>query len=275
MDREELYGTIVFGIACLGIVFLLLAVSVTYLLAVGAVACFCCCAYFGLLLHKEDAPVNSDRKTAQRRAAGFQPCIACGGRFDGDTDGTEYHIKIKREFIGIVSMHHKPACVIASHELLNEQIDDSGIDGARVISRNRDALFQYDMILDCHFAFEVSCDDKVNQQTFAFLRWYADNSSLVLVKFGGTDERGKSGRKYDRVPFLLPVTSDIVKSAVAEDESYAKRRAAAKARMRRSLSVCSNDIQQCRIMSQYARDTALTATISSAVEAPAVPHDSH
>ena len=64
---------------------------------------------------------------------------------------------------------------------------------------------------------------------------------------------------------MLPVSSDIVKAAISGDEGYAERRKAARTNMRRNLAVRSGDIQQGRIMAQYARDTALTAK----AEAPA------
>ena len=56
-----------------------------------------------------------------------------------------------------------------------------------------------------------------------------------------------------------PSRPSIVKAAVAEDKNYAKRRAAAKTKMRRDMTVRDHEDQRRVIMSQYARDTALTA----------------
>ena len=245
------------------------------LIAVGAAGCLCGSAYFGVLLRREDGTVNRNRMALQRRDSEFRPCNACREPFVDREDGTAYHIMNGSEHIGTMSMHHRPDCLAAGLVMLEENASEADAKYVRAVHRIGGETFQYDAVIDDIFWFEYSYGERANRWTLTFLRRYVKNGGLALVKFGGTDNRGESGREYDSIPVLLPVTSDIVKDAVSRDDSYAKRLREARTKMGRDLAIRCGAIQQCRIMATYARETALTATIGSVVEAPAVPHDGH
>lgn len=246
------------------------------LMAVGAVGCFCGCVYFGILFNREDEAVNQNRMVSQRRDSEFRLCNACREPFGDREDGTAYHIMTIDEHMGTMSMHHRLACVASGLDILAEQSVEADAKCVRAVHRIGGETFQYDAVINDKFWFECSYEEeKTNRLTLAFLRRYVENGGLALVKFGGTDNRGESGRTYDNIPVLLPVTSDIVKDAVSNDDSYAKRLREARTKMDRALAIRSGASQQCRIMDRYAWETALTATIGSVVEAPAVPHDGH
>ena len=198
--------------------------------------------------------------------------MACGEPFDGGNGGTTYHLMKNYDYLGTASVHHRPDCLAAGLVMLEENASEADAPYIRAVHRIGGETFRYDMIVDDGFAFELSNDDTVNRWTLDFLRWYVENDGFALVKFGGTDERGESGREYDRIPMLLPVTTDIVKAAAGMDPAYAERRREARAKMRRSLSVRCGEHQQCVIMSQYARDTALTAKSDQKAVKPAAPH---
>ena len=215
--------------------------------------------YAGWSLSQYTPILNRDRMATRHRVSEFQSCVACGKTFKDGEDGSAFHLMKNYDHLGTASVHHRHDCLVTGSGRLDEQISESNAAFLRVVHRTGGKTFLYDMIVDGGFGLELAYDKPANQWTVGFLRQYIDNDGIVLVKFGGTDERGESGREYDRIPMLLPVTSSIVKVAVAEDENYVKRRAAAKTKMRRDMTVRDNKDQRRVIMSQYARDTALTA----------------
>ena len=261
MTYYILYFGLCMVMAWIGTAFLGFAVMSHPLFGVGALGGFGGVAYFGMLCCRETGSVNRNRMASQRQDSEFRSCIACGEPFDGGKDGTAYHLMNNHEHVGTASVHHMPDCLANGLELLVEQIQESKAWDIRIVNRIGRETYRYDMDAKDGFWFVVANDDTVNRWVLGFMRQYVENDGLALVKFGGTDERGESGVVYDRIPVLLPVTSNIVKAAVAGDKGLAERRKKARARMRRSLSVRFGDRQQCGIMSTYARDTALTARL--------------
>ena len=260
MTYAMLYLGLCMAMVAIGAVCLGFAVMSHPLVIVGAIGGFGGAAYFGMLSRRESGSVNRNRMASHRQAAEFQSCIACGEPFGGD-DGTAYYLMKRDERLGTASIHHRTDCLANGLELLVEQIQESKAWDLTTVTRIGRETYRYDMDAEDGFWFVVANDDTVNRRTLGFLRRYVENYGIVLVKFGGTDDRGESGRIYDRIPVLLSITSDIVKAAVAGDVDYAERRKAARTKMRRSLSVRCGDRQQCGIMSTYARDTALTARL--------------
>ena len=262
MHRDGLY--IVLFIAMLISSLVLLGfVLVHPLMAVGAAGCICGCVYFWILIDRENGAVNRNRMASQRRDSEFRRCNACMGPFGDREDGTACHIMNDHEHIGMVSMHHGQDCLAAGLGMLEKNASETNAKYVRAVHRIGGEAFQYDAVIDDGFWFEYSYEEKANRWTLAFLRRYVKNGGLTLVKFGGTDDPGESGRKYDSIPVLLPVTSDIVKDAVSRDDSYAKRLREARTKMEGDLAIRCGAIQQGMIMATYARETALTARIDS------------
>ena len=262
-----------FIVSMVGFVSVMMAFYESAVLWVAAgVSALACIIYTGRALAQYTPILNRDSMATRHQDAEFRPCVACGEPFDGGNGGTAHHLMKNYDYLGTASVHHRPDCLTAGLVMVEENASEANAHYIRAVHRIGGETFRYDMIVDGGFGFELSNDNKVNRWTLDFLRWYVENDGLVLVKFGGTDNRGESGRQYDRIPMLLPVTTDIVKDAVSNDDSYAKRRREARAKMRRSLSMRCGEHQQCMIMSQYARDTALTARSDQKAVKPAAPH---
>ena len=222
MTYAMLYLGLCMAMVAIGAVCFGFALMTHPLFVIGAIGSCVGAVYFAMLFGKESGAVNRNRMASQRRYAEFRSCIACRGPFSDGEDGMAYHLMNNYEHLGTVSVHNMPDCLTDGLELLMEQIQEAKAWNIRIVNRIGREKYRYDMDAEDGFWFVAANGDTVNRWTLGFLRRYVENYGIVLVKFGGTDDRGENGRTYDRIPVLLPITSDIVKAAVAGDVDYAE-----------------------------------------------------
>ena len=219
---------------------------------VGGIACLL------ILVGRETGAVNRNRMAARRRGAEFRSCNVCGEPFGDGEDGTAYHIMQKNKHMGTVSLHHGPDCMASGLDLLAEQAADAGAPYVRAVHRLGSRTFMYDATVKSDFGFEVENGNRANRWTLEFLRQFSDYRDLIFVRFAGPKAKMAGQRCHD-IPILLLTEAAVVQDAVCRDLGYAARVRHNQMKMRRSLAVCRDGVQQCKIMARYAMAAMLTA----------------
>ena len=190
-------------------------------------------------------------------------CVTCNKPIMSSENHSDYHF-VQNDWtshIGTLSVHHKPECTGVGLKFLEKHSRDDDKNCMTAVHRIDGKTYSYDFFMNKDgLWFKISTPyDTLHDATIKFLRTYRRSPDVVLALRHGAD-------KPDRIPILLSTKNPHIDQATFTGKAHKKAMQEADTMADRGVAVlgCSQ-IQEAKILSQYAKDTFIGLKASRAI----------